>query len=254
MLATAPRLTPFGWMPGTQLPLGATGVRRRRVPRSLRPGVVAGRPRDATGASRGRCRVDLGTRSTTKMKARLVVLPRVWITGLLETLRSAPRTQAGAVGRRTLGPPAPPDGSASPSRQASPGRSRVVERAPPVVAALSSALPGQQRAPRVGAASPRHLLRRCRGAAPKIPPGAHARSALRAVERAPRVGIEPTSLVLIQSQAGPASRPTGDRRARWAHGIPARVVDRAGRTTTACDSPGAREWGGRHRHPGTMAW
>ena len=148
MLATAPRLTPFGWMPGTQLPLGATGVRRRRVPRSLRPGVVAGRPRDATGASRGRCRVDLGTRSTTKMKARLVVLPRVWITGLLETLRSAPRTQAGAVGRRTLGPPAPPDGSASPSRQASPGRSRVVERAPPVV---SRAV---ERAPRAAAGSP----------------------------------------------------------------------------------------------------
>ena len=28
---------------------------------------------------------------------------------------------------------------------------------------------------------------------------------------APRVGIEPTSLILIQSQAGPASRPTGER-------------------------------------------
>src|SRR5215203_3208820 len=28
---------------------------------------------------------------------------------------------------------------------------------------------------------------------------------------APRVGVEPTSLVLIQSQAGPADRPTGDR-------------------------------------------
>ena len=28
---------------------------------------------------------------------------------------------------------------------------------------------------------------------------------------APRVGVEPTSLVLIQSQAGPAGRPTGDR-------------------------------------------
>src|SRR6188474_3512612 len=27
---------------------------------------------------------------------------------------------------------------------------------------------------------------------------------------APRVGVEPTSLVLIQSQAGPAGRPTGD--------------------------------------------
>ncbi len=32
--------------------------------------------------------------------------------------------------------------------------------------------------------------------------------------RAPRVGVEPTSLVLIQSQAGPADRPTGDRRPR----------------------------------------
>ncbi len=29
--------------------------------------------------------------------------------------------------------------------------------------------------------------------------------------RAPRVGVEPTSLVLIQSQAGPADRPTGER-------------------------------------------
>ncbi len=28
---------------------------------------------------------------------------------------------------------------------------------------------------------------------------------------APRVGVEPTSLVLIQSQAGPAGRPTGER-------------------------------------------
>ena len=33
----------------------------------------------------------------------------------------------------------------------------------------------------------------------------------RAFWRAPRVGIEPTSLILIQSQAGPASRPTGER-------------------------------------------
>ena len=31
---------------------------------------------------------------------------------------------------------------------------------------------------------------------------------------APREGIEPSSLVLIQSQAGPASRPTGERSAR----------------------------------------
>ena len=33
----------------------------------------------------------------------------------------------------------------------------------------------------------------------------------RATGLAPRVGVEPTSLVLIQSQAGPAGRPTGDR-------------------------------------------
>src|SRR5690606_38203507 len=30
--------------------------------------------------------------------------------------------------------------------------------------------------------------------------------------RAPRVGIEPTSLILIQSQAAPTSRATGERR------------------------------------------
>ena len=48
-----------------------------------------------------------------------------------------------------------------------------------------------------------------------------------ACRRAPRVGIEPTSLVLIQSQAGPTSRPTGTA-ARAAHGIPARVVDATG--------------------------
>ena len=38
----------------------------------------------------------------------------------------------------------------------------------------------------------------------------HAGPARRAT--APRAGVEPTSLVLIQSQAGPAGRPTGDRR------------------------------------------
>ena len=36
------------------------------------------------------------------------------------------------------------------------------------------------------------------------------RSARSACAHAPRVGVEPTSLVLIQSQAGPAGRPTGD--------------------------------------------
>ena len=30
------------------------------------------------------------------------------------------------------------------------------------------------------------------------------------LDLAPRVGVEPTSLVLIQSQAGPAGRPTGE--------------------------------------------
>jgi hypothetical protein len=33
----------------------------------------------------------------------------------------------------------------------------------------------------------------------------------RNLRMAPREGIEPSSLVLIQSQAGPASRPTGER-------------------------------------------
>lgn len=31
------------------------------------------------------------------------------------------------------------------------------------------------------------------------------------IQMAPRVGIEPTSLVLIQSQAGPTNRPTEDQ-------------------------------------------
>jgi hypothetical protein len=34
--------------------------------------------------------------------------------------------------------------------------------------------------------------------------------ALDRLRSAPRVGVEPTSLVLIQSQAGPADRPTGE--------------------------------------------
>jgi hypothetical protein len=37
---------------------------------------------------------------------------------------------------------------------------------------------------------------------------------------APRDGIEPSSLVLIQSQAGPASRPTGDRREKGSRTAP----------------------------------
>ena len=40
------------------------------------------------------------------------------------------------------------------------------------------------------------------------------RDIVAAPRRAPRVGVEPTSLVLIQSQAGPAGRPTGERCAR----------------------------------------
>src|SRR5690606_36413334 len=38
-------------------------------------------------------------------------------------------------------------------------------------------------------------------------------ASLRGVRSAPRVGVEPTSLILIQSQAGPTGRPTGERRA-----------------------------------------
>ncbi|SPD88911.1 protein of unknown function [Micropruina glycogenica] len=41
--------------------------------------------------------------------------------------------------------------------------------------------------------------------------GAVAGIDVEANARAPRVGVEPTSLILIQSQAGPAGRPTGDR-------------------------------------------
>ena len=48
----------------------------------------------------------------------------------------------------------------------------------------------------------RHVLTIWRGAAS---PSGSRRGPL-----APRVGVEPTSLVLIQSQAGPAGRPTGD--------------------------------------------
>ena len=40
------------------------------------------------------------------------------------------------------------------------------------------------------------------------------------LELAPRVGVEPTSLVLIQSQAGPAGRPTGDRAPRLGPAVP----------------------------------
>ena len=56
---------------------------------------------------------------------------------------------------------------------------------------------------------------------------------------APRVGVEPTSLVLIQSQAGPAGRPTGeslqDRPAR--RGSPARQTNRG---KTCKDRPARR--------------
>ncbi len=56
---------------------------------------------------------------------------------------------------------------------------------------------------------------------------------------APRDGIEPSSLVLIQSQAGPASRPTGDRPNRL---VERTVVTRGRRTRAAArpHPPGAR--------------
>ena len=57
---------------------------------------------------------------------------------------------------------------------------------------------------------------RSRGAAyPRVTSLPVSRSPVRACRlatRAPRDGIEPSSLILIQSQAGPASRPTGERR------------------------------------------
>ena len=59
-----------------------------------------------------------------------------------------------------------------------------------------------------------------------IPERAWRRTDRIRVGQAPRGGIEPPSLVLIQSQAGPASRPTGEwcvRRARCPS-LPSRVV------------------------------
>ena len=68
---------------------------------------------------------------------------------------------------------------------------------------------GAQSASDLGAAPPPAVARPADrgGVRRRAGDGAHA-----ATELAPRVGVEPTSLVLIQSQAGPAGRPTGDRR------------------------------------------
>ncbi len=63
--------------------------------------------------------------------------------------------------------------------------------------------------------------------------------------RAPRVGVEPTSLVLIQSQAGPAGRPTGDRPPRvsllatggpWRPDVPVVVARRMASGGPTCGS------------------
>ena len=83
---------------------------------------------------------------------------------------------------------------------------------------------------------------------------AHLRSATRAVwlrlrprhrdgpsHGAPRDGIEPSSLILIQSQAGPASRPTGDRRPRGHTAYPSRVVDAAGHNGTVTETANPRK-------------
>src|SRR6185503_18570156 len=48
---------------------------------------------------------------------------------------------------------------------------------------------------------------------------------------APRVGVEPTSLILIQSQAGPADRPTGD-------GLERLLARRRDRFSCPTDQPG----------------
>ena len=65
-------------------------------------------------------------------------------------------------------------------------------------------------------APPRHRVQHLHGLG--LHPGAatggqddDGQVAAHVTDHAPRVGVEPTSLVLIQSQAGPAGRPTGDR-------------------------------------------
>ena len=66
----------------------------------------------------------------------------------------------------------------------------------------------------------------------------------------PGVGIEPTSLVLIQSQAGPASRPTGERPANR---TAARVAKRRSSHGTAhrpVNTPRRRDPGSCHPEPG----
>ena len=75
-----------------------------------------------------------------------------------------------------------------------------------------------------------------------FPPGAEKSGP----EGAPRDGIEPSSLILIQSQAGPASRPTGDRH-------PRRPAS-AGSTKDPPRLPVTRVAGARHTtgHNGTV--
>ncbi len=65
--------------------------------------------------------------------------------------------------------------------------------------------------------------------------------------RAPRVGVEPTALILIQSQAGPAGRPTGDRCTLYVDGPSLTVRGSGGQSSRdartpppATDADGAR--------------
>ncbi len=88
-LATAARLTPLGWMPGGPPPAVGQECQGRSQPRlwhflketaarasclrsrpRARPEVVAGRPRDALVASRGRCRVTPGCARPRLRRAR----------------------------------------------------------------------------------------------------------------------------------------------------------------------------------------
>ncbi len=103
-------------------PVAPTGI--RRLPRT-NPGVVAGStpghvrrgPGVVAGSTPGRAR--------PRMEQGSWSCPRVWSTGLLETLRWPAEIQAGMVGRRTLAPPARREGSAAqpgPVRTERPGR------------------------------------------------------------------------------------------------------------------------------------
>ncbi len=100
-----------------------------------------------------------------------------------------------------------------------------------------------------------------------VSPGGHCPAA-----HAPRVGVEPTSLVLIQSQAGPAGRPTGDcscspqatgvMPSHAAHGSfpgtrprpdwPAASLERRGPARDAARAADARQVGQGHPRPGKV--